>query len=544
MKIIRKIKTFHILIILVCGICFIDKGTPLYGDDYVKVWDSGRAASNRLNDVDVGDTDGDGHPEIIVSDQPPGGGGKIYVFENTGDNFYELVWNSGNSLTMRVIDIAIGDQDNDGNLEIVAAESRNTPPYNTRLHVFENIGNNEYQEAWNSGNELEGSQHTTLFLGDADKDGKREIIVGTGPISVTRLRVYENTGDNDYQEVWNSNDIIRMGFSEGAVGDTDGDKKNEIIVGGGWLSDTKVCVFESNGDNSYQLVSIISGFGLAPQVTIGDQDRDGNMELIVGTQEGGNAVRVFEHTGSIGDNTYTEVWYSGTLAARIGLPVVGDQDHDGKREIIAPCLDAYKVYLFENTEDNDYQEVWNSGNVMKGLVERAVAGDQDGDGKGEIIAVSYDSKVYVFEHNVVELAIPFDIKPRACPNRLNVKKRGVLRAAILGTDNFDVNQVDITSLRLEGIAPIRSAFRDLATPFVPFIGKTSKDDCNKIGPDGFLDLVLKFNARKVIRALGKLKHRDIAVLQLRGNLREEFGGTPIKGEDVVVIILKNRHANF
>jgi len=142
------------------------------------------------------------------------------------------------------------------------------------------------------------------------------------------------------------------------------------------------------------------------------------------------------------------------------------------------------------------------------------------------------------------LAVPFDIKPKACPNRLNVKKRGVLTAAILGTENFDVARIDISSLRLEGIAPIRSAFHDVATPFVPFIGKTSKDDCNTIGPDGFMDLVLKFNARQVIRALGKVKHNDIMVLQLRGNLREEFGGTPIKGEDVVVIILKNRRVNF
>ena len=83
-------------------------------------------------------------------------------------------------------------------------------------------------------------------------------------------------------------------------------------------------------------------------MVIGDQDTDGLMEIIVGSHEGEWAVRVFEHTGVIGDNAYTEVWGSGTLDGRIYQPAIGDQDHDGKREIVAPCVDAGKVYLFEN----------------------------------------------------------------------------------------------------------------------------------------------------------------------------------------------------
>lgn len=56
--------------------------------------------------------------------------------------------------------------------------------------------------------------------------------------------------------------------------------------------------------------------------------------------------------------------------------------------------------------------------------------------------------------------VRLDIRPGACPNRLNIRGGGVLPAAILGTEDFDVNNIDLASLRLrvEGIkysGPVR-----------------------------------------------------------------------------------------
>jgi hypothetical protein len=399
MKVLNKIKTFHILIILLCGISFIGKGTPLYGDDYIKVWDSGNTISNFPYDVAVGDMDKDGKPEIIVSSHPTSGSSQIYVFENDGDNWYQLVWESGTNLTMRFCLIEVGDQDRDGRLEIIAVESRTEPPFNGKIHVFENVGDNRYQEVWNNGNAFSGIEPTALFLGDADNDGNLEIIVGTGyQCRDNKIRIYENTSDNAYREVWHSGNTLSDTVLEGAVGDTDGDGKMEIIVGSGGIT-KEVRIFENIGDNSYHLVKKISGFGKSPQAVIGDQDKDGSMEIIVGSQEGEWAVSVLEHTGSIGDNTYTEVWNSGTLDGRISLVAAGDQDRDGKKEIIVPGANACKVYLFENTGDNNYQEVWNSADIISGGIYRVATGDQDKDGKFEIIVPSYDEcKVYVFEN--------------------------------------------------------------------------------------------------------------------------------------------------
>ena len=142
--------------------------------------------------------------------------------------------------------------------------------------------------------------------------------------------------------------------------------------------------------------------------------------------------------------------------------------------------------------------------------------------------------------NVVEPppAQPLDIKPGSCPNPLNVKEKGVLPVAILGTGYFDVSQVDPASVLLEGVAPLRWSKEDVATPYEPIIGKVDAFDCNEYGKDGYMDLTLKFNAQEVVTALGDVMGGDVLVLHLTGNLKEEFGGTPFFGEDVVLIIRK------
>ena len=69
----------------------------------------------------------------------------------------------------------------------------------------------------------------------------------------------------------------------------------------------------------------------------------------------------------------------------------------------------------------------------------------------------------------VALAIPapldVDIRPASCPNPLNVNSRGVLSVAILGSEGFDVDQVDPDTVLLEGVSPLRWSWEDVGTPF-------------------------------------------------------------------------------
>ncbi len=125
------------------------------------------------------------------------------------------------------------------------------------------------------------------------------------------------------------------------------------------------------------------------------------------------------------------------------------------------------------------------------------------------------------------IEVPVDIKPMSWPNPLNVNSKGVLPVAILGTEDFDVTQIDPATILLEGKAPLRWALEDVGTADDPLAG-----------PDGFTDLSLKFNTQEIVSVLGAVNDGDYVVLHLTGNLKPEFGGTPIEGEDVVIIIKK------
>jgi hypothetical protein len=140
----------------------------------------------------------------------------------------------------------------------------------------------------------------------------------------------------------------------------------------------------------------------------------------------------------------------------------------------------------------------------------------------------------------VEIEVPVDIKPTSCRNPINTKDKGVQPVAILGTEDFDVTQVDPATVLLMGVAPLRWAYEDVATPYEPYIGKEGAFACTTEGPDGYLDLVFHFDTQELVEALGEVADGDVIVIPLTGNLSEEFGGTPIVGEDVVVILKKGK----
>ncbi|MFO7655302.1 MAG: VWA domain-containing protein [Candidatus Krumholzibacteriia bacterium] len=131
---------------------------------------------------------------------------------------------------------------------------------------------------------------------------------------------------------------------------------------------------------------------------------------------------------------------------------------------------------------------------------------------------------------VSEIEVAFDIHPTSCPNPVNFKSRGVVPAAILGTADFDVATIDPATIRLEGVAPVRWVVDDVATPFEPYLGRTDCYDCTTAGPDGYMDLTLKFLTQDLIAALGHLPDVDCMVLSLTA---ETYDGIAIVGEDVI-----------
>jgi hypothetical protein len=123
--------------------------------------------------------------------------------------------------------------------------------------------------------------------------------------------------------------------------------------------------------------------------------------------------------------------------------------------------------------------------------------------------------------------LSLDIHPGSCPNPVNVKSHGVTPAAILGTADVVVREIDTSSILLEGVAPIRTAYEDVATPAS---GETCS--CTTAGKDRFEDLTLKFDTQELVAALGTLLPAEERILHMTGRFLD---GTPFVSQDCIVL---------
>jgi hypothetical protein len=145
---------------------------------------------------------------------------------------------------------------------------------------------------------------------------------------------------------------------------------------------------------------------------------------------------------------------------------------------------------------------------------------------------------------VAPLDVSMDIKPGSCPNPLNIKSKGKLPIALLGTEEFEVLMVDTATVALkradgiggevypnEGPVGPHSVIEDVATPF-----DGDLCDCHELGPDGWADLSMKFIRPEVIYVLELNTlppDQDEVELMLTGELMD---GTPFEAHDCVKIV--------
>lgn len=95
-----------------------------------------------------------------------------------------------------------------------------------------------------------------------------------------------------------------------------------------------------------------------------------------------------------------------------------------------------------------------------------------------------------------------DVKPGSCPNSVNLGSNGVLPVALAGSADLDVTDIDLATVQLRfyilgdgwvNVTPVRSSIEDVITSYPP----DNEPDfcCETSGPDGFMDLSLKFNVQ-------------------------------------------------
>lgn len=225
-----------------------------------------------------------------------------------------------------------------------------------------------------------------VATGDVDKDGRTEIITGTGPGGAPHVRVFDSRGNPEGAGFMAYAANVKNGVYV-AAGDLNGDGRDEIITGTGPGSGPHVRTFTASG-----VPTVNSGFfayGMNVRngvfVAVGDLNNDGKDEIVTGTGVGSGAhVRVWDKNGRA---TFTSGFFAYDTSFRGGVRVgVGDVNGDGSQDIItgAGVGGAPSVRVFNKFGSSLVSPFTAFASTFRGGVFVA-GGDTNQDGKANII---------------------------------------------------------------------------------------------------------------------------------------------------------------
>ncbi len=179
-----------------------------------------------------------------------------------------------------------------------------------------------------------------VAVGDIDGDGSADIAtIPAGAGVPTEVRVFAQNGSRLLVGVY----PFGKSFSNGgsiALGDVQGDRAIEIIVGGGVKMKPEVRVFTNTGKWINSFLAYSSAFRGGVNVASGDLDGDERAEIVTGAgTSGGPHIRVFNGGGK----AQGKGWFAYKSKRGGSRVAVADLDQDGRAEILALTTDVFTI---------------------------------------------------------------------------------------------------------------------------------------------------------------------------------------------------------
>lgn len=288
------------LLVLARGRHTLLKGQP--GGGFVDVTDAaGLAREGEGESAAWGDFDGDGHLDLYIVHwyfQGKEGSPKQrdVLYRNNGDgSFTDITDRLDDERTHGPGFAALWfDYDNDGDLDLYVLNDKHFGNV-----LWRNDGPGCDGWCFADVSETSGAQHPAdamgIAVGDYDNDGDLDVAF-TGTNELILLENHTAQGSPEFAEATQSAGVaIEEGIGWGlAFADFDNDGWLDLYVNIGHPDEPGNRLFLNNGDGSFRDVSVASGAndaGVSTGLAVADYDRDGDLDFVVGNR--GDSYRLY-----------------------------------------------------------------------------------------------------------------------------------------------------------------------------------------------------------------------------------------------------------
>jgi hypothetical protein len=315
----------------------------------------GLGGSTYWNSPCLVDLNGDGLPDLIYGTSA----GPLQYYVNGGPPT-DPVWTANTSLFGGVLDVGAAsspflfDFDADGDLDLVSGSQLGD------IRYYDNVGTSE-APAWRAAHgyfaAIDHSIYSAIALGELDGDDLPDAVVGD--LSGNLFYHHNNGSGFDYDASVFAG-INLGGWSVPRLVDMDGDGDLDLAAGN---EAGRLRYFENTGHGSMEWHEVTGYFGTIDvgsncSMTLGDYDRDGDMDLLTGDIS--HELQYFRNDGGIWHEDPTVV--AGLVVGQNAAPAFGDLDDDGDLDLTVGNYSGTFNY-FENTGQAASvpdEEEWNA----------------------------------------------------------------------------------------------------------------------------------------------------------------------------------------
>ena len=242
--------------------------------------------------MDVGDYDNDGNVDLVITGDNAGSG-ITKVFRNSGlPGFTAQTSLNVNIPQVSNGDVAWGDYDNDGDLDLLVTGIPTTSPTSTTIKIIENQGppGGGFVEDAAASAGLVGLKNSSTEWLDYDRDGKLDIVLsGRNASNQARTYLYKNLGNSQFALIPTAN-FQDVAFGTVSHADFNNDGYPDIVLcGEDDLGNRHLEIylnqFQSNPIAPYSLHQTLTGITKGKAVPF-DYDNDGWVDLVAAGQNG------------------------------------------------------------------------------------------------------------------------------------------------------------------------------------------------------------------------------------------------------------------